>query len=82
LRCLPLVHTAGLVRMYLMAHERPPACERPTAREPLSVCASSGRWFPFPMRWHVDSGDDELVDVMVPLLCYRRRSVRWWRVVE
>jgi hypothetical protein len=34
------------------------------------------------MVWHVDGGDDEIVDIMTPLLgCSGRRSGRRW-VVE
>jgi hypothetical protein len=30
---------------------------------------------PLSERWRVDSNDDELVDIVAPLLYYRRRSV-------
>jgi hypothetical protein len=46
-------------------------------------CAWQGsRMLSCTMRRHVDGGDDELVDVVAPLLRRGRRSVRRWRVIE
>jgi hypothetical protein len=33
------------------------------------------------MRWHVDGGDDELIDFVTPLLCCWRGSMWQWMVV-